>query len=126
MNITVDVVRGESAAKRAVENYDSKLTDNERYAGVRHFSQRTTKRTWAKAERRVVAYNPESAAALQVGLGGALVFITGDSLENRKPSAGKSWCRHASGHGAGIALWLPSSARMRNAMIHGHREIEFK
>ena len=60
MNITVDVVRGESAAKRAVENYDSKLTDDERYAGVRHFSQRSTKRTWAKAERRVIAYNPES------------------------------------------------------------------
>jgi len=40
----VDMVRGASAAQSAVERFDSKLSDEEKQLGVRHFSQRTTKK----------------------------------------------------------------------------------
>ncbi len=54
---TVDVVRGESAAERAVDYYDRKLTAEEKEAGWSHFSQRTTKRPWPKPPR-THAYKP--------------------------------------------------------------------
>lgn len=49
--ITVDIVRGESAAERAVDYYDRKLTAEEKEAGWSHFSQRTTKKPWPTAPR---------------------------------------------------------------------------
>ena len=58
INPTVDIVRGDSAAARAVERFDKELSEDERKAGVWHFSQRTTKKPWAKVERRTTALKP--------------------------------------------------------------------
>jgi hypothetical protein len=39
---TVDIVKGLSAAERAVEYHDRQLSDEEKDAGWRHFQKRTT------------------------------------------------------------------------------------
>jgi hypothetical protein len=60
MNVTVDVVRGNSAAGRAVEHFNDELSEDDRRAGVWHFSQRTTKKAWTKVERRITDIKPGS------------------------------------------------------------------
>lgn len=56
--VTVDIVRGLSAAERAVAHFNQLLTAEQREAGWSHFSQRTTKKPWPKSYRRVTDYKP--------------------------------------------------------------------
>jgi hypothetical protein len=55
---TMDVVRGQSAAERAVEFHNLKLTAEERQEGWSHFAERTTKKPWPRPPRTLSAFKP--------------------------------------------------------------------
>ena len=57
---TVGVVKGESAAERAVHYYNQRLTAEEKGAGWSNFAQRTTKKPWPKENPRVVNLKPDT------------------------------------------------------------------
>ena len=57
---TVDIVRGQSAAERTVDDRNSHLTAEEREAGWSHFLKRTTRTPRPKGNRRVANLKPGS------------------------------------------------------------------
>ena len=58
----VDIVRGLSAAQRAVDYYNRHINSEQNEAGVGHYHQRTTKKPWTDEQRR--KYTAERASRL--------------------------------------------------------------